>query len=262
MVRIEDSGRWLRTAGLAAAWAVLVPFESPAGIVVRAERAAYLVTDEGSAAVTVLIDGDDAAPGIQPVAGSLFSGGVRLRFASDRVDADDSGIAVVPALDFSGFAPGAERSAGIGNAAFKGNIDLARDPLAPYPGGALATFLLRFPPGERTVVVTPELPRDSVNETIFVDGAGTAIDSLIRFEPFTIVPPPGLAIELVPGGARSVRLSFSPAAGFRHVVEASDRLDGGPGDWIPLPGAPHDTGLVLDPVTRPARFYRLVVVAE
>jgi hypothetical protein len=73
------------------------------------------------------------------------------------------------------------------------------------------------------------------------------------------VPDPGslgLAVTPQPGGTMLV--GFTPQPGFTHSVEFSNTL--APGSWQPLPGAPHDSGTVLDhsAVGVPRRFYRVL----
>ena len=58
-----------------------------------------------------------------------------------------------------------------------------------------------------------------------------------------------------------VTVVFDPLAGYDHYVGSRDSLAGGSSIWTVLPGAPHNSGTVLD--SRPysaARFYRVVVV--
>jgi hypothetical protein len=63
-------------------------------------------------------------------------------------------------------------------------------------------------------------------------------------------------ISKVPGGA--VELKFSPIAGFDHTVMFSADLS--VGSWMPLSGAPHNSGSLTDPVAdTPRRFYKVFV---
>jgi hypothetical protein len=68
----------------------------------------------------------------------------------------------------------------------------------------------------------------------------------------------GLSITTVPnpGGGVRVKLEFDVLQGYDHAVEASDDL-GTVAAWRTLPGAPHQSGTVIEDSTAPRRFYRL-----
>ncbi len=58
------------------------------------------------------------------------------------------------------------------------------------------------------------------------------------------------------GEPTRVTLGFAVETGHDYIVEFKDNLDPG-SPWQPLPGAPHNSGLVIDPSPGPQRFYRL-----
>jgi len=67
-----------------------------------------------------------------------------------------------------------------------------------------------------------------------------------------------ISLEQIPGQPARVVLGFSPSAGSNHTVQTSDRI-GADAVWRDLPGAPHNTGRVTDPLGAGPRFYRLAV---
>lgn len=72
--------------------------------------------------------------------------------------------------------------------------------------------------------------------------------------------PPRLSIAFTnTAGTNQVELRFAPPAEFTCEVEYCDRLEE-PNTWQPLPGAPHDSGLAVDPHPAPRRFYRVRAV--
>ncbi|MEM1083328.1 MAG: hypothetical protein AAGI48_04350 [Verrucomicrobiota bacterium] len=66
----------------------------------------------------------------------------------------------------------------------------------------------------------------------------------------------GVAIQMTQTGPE---VTFTPAAGFNHRVQYSTTL--APGSWNDLPGAPHNSGSVVDTNTGTdsGRFYQVVV---
>jgi hypothetical protein len=68
----------------------------------------------------------------------------------------------------------------------------------------------------------------------------------------------GLAIEVV---GTQAEVTFNPVPGYDHVVEWSATLL--PLSWTPVPGGPHNTGVVTQVVTGfPKRFYRVVLTPQ
>lgn len=51
-------------------------------------------------------------------------------------------------------------------------------------------------------------------------------------------------------------ISFKPVVGVNHFIEASGQIDGSTA-WQVLPGAPHNTGVLVETNNFPARFYRV-----
>ena len=85
----------------------------------------------------------------------------------------------------------------------------------------------------------------------------------IELEVVGNVVPPSLAITVgaqPPGQGFKVTLTFSPMAGRNHFVEFRDSF-GADASWQSLPGAPHNSGSVIDLTTSPQRFYRLRIAA-
>ena len=74
-----------------------------------------------------------------------------------------------------------------------------------------------------------------------------------------MLPDPDEMMLSVTSEAGGARIQFAVEAGLDYRVEYSDTLL--PGTWLPLTGAPHNTGDLLDAtaVGVPRRFYRLVV---
>lgn len=123
----------------------------------------------------------------------------------------------------------------------------------------------------------------ALGETVFSIVAGTSVENLAEDfivaasdsgAPFTggtyigaaavgrVVPlDEFLDARLVPAGGRE-EVRFNPVPGRTHRVEVSVTLE--PDSWIPLPGAPHDLGSVVDPDSDagPRRFYRILVEGE
>ena len=66
--------------------------------------------------------------------------------------------------------------------------------------------------------------------------------------------------RLVEGGER-ITLSYSVLCGKNHIIEYRDDL-GPEGQWLPLPGSPHNAGTVMETNVLSQRFYRLRVIDQ
>ncbi len=74
------------------------------------------------------------------------------------------------------------------------------------------------------------------------------------------VPQPELqatTVRLPDGITSQVTLTYDVLPGYTYTVKSNDHLSTTPG-WNPLPGAPHQTGTVIDTTAAPRRFYRLL----
>jgi len=245
---------WLGVVGM-----LLTQGSSHAGISLECDRRQYGVAAGSSQEIEVpiLIDGDDTAPGLQPVPHGLFSYGFLLRFDSAILQPlPGNAVSVDPALDFFGFAGGAKVTAGTGFVAIKGNIN----PLgSPWVGNQMATVRLRFqttPPP--STPLTLEIYQQTPNESVFVDGVGTAIDSQIVPRPSLIVRLDPPQVQWLPGPPPHARITFQVPPGADVVLQWSRTMAAG--DWQDLPGAPHNSGEYLDFAPADRRFYRLTLL--
>lgn len=74
-------------------------------------------------------------------------------------------------------------------------------------------------------------------------------------------PPPQLFVALTRDPQTQqlqASLSFQPLAEFTYTIQYRDKLDTQTA-WQALPGAPHNSGKVVDPISANQRFYRLRV---
>lgn len=239
---------------------LLVPMKwSGAAVRLEFERENYGVVAAagGEVEVRVMMDGNSEAAGRQAVPNGLFSYGFIVRFDQARLQPAPAGAAVVePALNFSGFSAGALVTQGAGFITVKGNIDPAG---TIYTGTLLATIRLRFigTPAASTTL-TLEIFEQSPNEAVFVDGTGAEIDPLIVTRPGTIAVLEPLRIEWIAAPPPHARLTFGVPPETDVAVQWSHSM--AEGDWHTLPGAPHNSGEVLDFTVADRRFYRLMVV--
>ncbi len=147
-------------------------------VTVKFNQDVYIVTPSmPSFDVGVVIDGDDIAPGLQPVTNGLFSYGWQFTFDQTKATVDN--IAVVPDLNFFDFNPGAQTSIGPGLGGARGNIDLSGP---AYGGTSLATVsmtnLATAPDSYLlTLAIDPIFP----TEQVYVDGAGNVLDPQMLF---------------------------------------------------------------------------------
>jgi hypothetical protein len=63
------------------------------------------------------------------------------------------------------------------------------------------------------------------------------------------------SLQVQAGGNKQLALSFQACPGQNNIVEATSDL--AHPSWVPLPGAPHNSGSVTDPITSGNRFYRV-----
>lgn len=150
-----------------------------AGPIVTFDQAVYVVRPGEAFNPEILIDGEVGLIGVQPVPNGLFSFGLQMTFPA--ADATANGVAVVPALNFFGFAAGASTVVGSGHIDAEGNIDQV-GLLLPYTGSSLATAMLQnnAPVGSvyfLQLALHPHFP----TEQLFLDGAGNVLDSTMVF---------------------------------------------------------------------------------
>lgn len=74
------------------------------------------------------------------------------------------------------------------------------------------------------------------------------------------------SLSITGGPGEEVILSFLPCVGYDHVVQSTDGLGtgGAPTVWLPLPGAPHNSGSVTVTVLSSVstQFYRVVATPQ
>jgi hypothetical protein len=75
------------------------------------------------------------------------------------------------------------------------------------------------------------------------------------------LPTGALSISVTNAGGsnRGVTLSWPTTGGFNYTAQFKSQVVGGP-VWAPLPGAPHNSGLVFELTSSTQRFYRVTVV--
>jgi hypothetical protein len=138
---------------------------------------------------------------LPPLPNGLFSYGIRLNLPAGKVVASTSDAAVVPLpINFNGTAgPGALRQIATDLIGVKGTINFDA-PLESYKGALLTTFNLKNQAGVgETYTLTLDLFRTlGPTETVFVDGLGLNLDSLITFgsASVTVIPEPSVAVLL------------------------------------------------------------------
>jgi hypothetical protein len=165
---------------------------------VHFEQPNYLIQPGGTIPVNVVID---------PLPSSgLFSYGVNVNFDPARALLESMGIHVPPPLDFNGvLGPGALAASGTGFAAVKGTVSFSVQPLTPYSGALLATFLVT----DKSALVGSSYTLGlslfrtlGPGETVFVDGKGNSLDGSLAFGStlIEVVPEPGTVKLLALGG--------------------------------------------------------------
>ena len=165
---------------------------------VRFDQTSYVVTPESTLTVGIVIDPT-------PLSG-LFSYGMKVVFdeAFARVEAA-SAISVPPPLDFNGvLGPGADRSAGSGFGAVKGTVDFFLSPPQSYGGSLLANVSIKNLVNEAglTYPLSIEIYRTlGPSESVFVNGAGQALDSQVTFGSALVhvVPEPSGLVLMILG---------------------------------------------------------------
>jgi hypothetical protein len=144
---------------------------------VHFDQSRYTVSPGGTVQIGVVME---SVPEV-----GLFSYGVRLVSGSLAGVQGASGIVVPAPLDFNGvLGPGAIRLVENGAAGVKGTIDFFANPVQYYRGTLLATFLVKDLNG--TIGTSDPLSLEIYrtlggNESVFVDAAGSGMDSQIIF---------------------------------------------------------------------------------
>lgn len=132
----------------------------------------------------------------------LFSYGVRLFGTSNADHIVFDSVQPVASLDFNGVAgDGALVAIMTGEAAVKGTINLANEPLQTYRGAELATFTLTIGASGNYELSTDFFNTLGPTETIFVAGDGTNLDPSFTFSSATInvIPEPSTAMLFTTG---------------------------------------------------------------
>jgi hypothetical protein len=138
---------------------------------------------------------------LPPLPNGLFSYGVQLALPQGKVQPAGSGSIVVPTpLDFNGtMGPGASRQVQADLLGVRGTVDFGAVNAA-YKGVLLTTFNLKNQAGAgQTYTLTLDIYRTlGPSETVFVDGLGTDLDSLLAFGSalVVVVPEPSVAALL------------------------------------------------------------------
>ena len=128
-------------------------------------------------------------------------------------------------------------------------------------GGAWALWQA-FPAGTTSALFTGQVGHTYGFRSVARDHAGNVQTTPALAQATTTagsIPVPELnigAVRMPDGTTVQVTLTYDVLAGYTYTVEASDTLGANP-VWQPLPGAPHQTGTVIDTPTVPRRFYRL-----
>ncbi|MCI0540928.1 MAG: hypothetical protein L0Z50_37480, partial [Verrucomicrobiales bacterium] len=142
--------------------------------------------------------------------------------------------------------------------------------LRSFPGFGIGVFAISVDDQRFDALVLERHPRD---DTIFVldisawSGKRVTLslspffDAAVVIDSIAFVPALDwiLAISRSPSGNGQpphVTLGFGVATERDYFVEFRDSL-GAESSWQPLPGAPHNSGSVVDPAAAPQRFYRL-----
>ncbi|MFO0897070.1 MAG: PEP-CTERM sorting domain-containing protein [Pirellulales bacterium] len=198
--------RWALVHGVAVGCA-LSATRLPAELLVAFDQPKYFVNGPGDQVeVSVLIDGLDSTPALDPVHGGLFSFAVRATFDSGKAKLDTADdIDPVAELTYFGFSAGAFEALGPGFAAVKGNIRQQTSPLEPYVGSLLAKITLtNLAAGPDAYPLRLEFFRTvGPNEQFFLDGAGSVLDPDIEFvaSEIVVVPePPTVVLLLLAAG--------------------------------------------------------------
>ena len=174
------------TVAASLAWLVVVAHAS-AAILVTFDQSEYVLANASTPLLfDVVIDADDAAPGIQPLAEGLFSIGLRVEFSDVKAEAmSPAAVAAATPLDHFGPLIGADVFVAPGEAALRGNtpLPLPGNPIVPYTGSSLATFTLdnlAAPSGSYGLSLDFYKPLGPTEDS-FVDGLGATLDPQIVF---------------------------------------------------------------------------------
>lgn len=261
-MRVEQilSGRNFWKPAALLAWIGFLP-QAPAAPRLEFEFGQYAVpaNPAGTIEFRIMIDGNDTVPGRQPVPHGLFSYGFVMGFDPAVLQRIAEGsVTVEPALDFSGFAPGARVVQEQGQVTVSGNIQPGAD---LWQNSGLAT--LRFRTLSHEIGSTPltlRISAQSPQETVFVDGRGMSVDALITPVPATLNLLQPVQVEWIRQDAPHARIRYGVHPSTNVTLQWSRSLESG--EWQPFPGAPHNSGEYLDFAVSDRRFYRLVLTGR
>lgn len=230
-----------------------------AGLTVRFESVSHEVAGQGDVTLTLVIDGDDRARGLQPVANGLFHFGVRITYPLAQVEAGSAAVRVTPSLNYTGMVPGAAVESAEGSIRIRGNISLESLTSAPYLGSTLLTFTFRnrAPVGTR-YQISLESARTAASQVMFIDGKGAPQDELVNYGAATVIvvpesdlPAPRMDIQRFSDD--SIELLYTPRKGWDHYVEVSEDLR----KWTDLFPVARNDGSILVPTDGRLRYFRL-----
>jgi hypothetical protein len=175
-----------------------------AGVQVVFDKDEYVIQPGQDFQVQVLLDGDDAQAGIQPLPNDLFSMGIQVTFGSDKASVADTTAIVLPAeIDGDGVGGPAFKDVGSGFARTAGAVGLSATEY--YGDSLLATITI----SDLNAGPYPyELSLSScygAGQTNFMDGIGTDLDSGVSFGSAMVVPEPATLGLLAFGGLALLR---------------------------------------------------------
>ena len=172
----------------------LVQSGGAATITVHFDQDVYLVNGPGDIVTArVLIYWYANRPGGTPVRGGLFSFGVLMSYRTAKAELTSAAQVLAPTeLEHFGFDAAAFRQVAAGEAGVKGNVDSTLSPIVPYADPWLATFqLTNLATGPDSYPLGLDFFRTvGINEQIFLDGNGGALDTSIVFRPARVVVVP------------------------------------------------------------------------
>ena len=242
---------WLGTGSRASAQAVTVTLRLDTNTI-------------ASGGTTVLRGFAQVVPTLRPAADRIFSFYVDVLDANSAVASATYASLAKPSADqdpvtsSTGVTAGADRrgiydtflnlpGAGVSNA-----VPLFAIPVRGL-GGGTARFSVRAGTG------VPGLSSDFIVAPKDGSTLWTAGDYSQASVELTVTGPAApcinVPLRLQPEAANALSIRFTPCAGHNNTIEARNTLESG--TWLPLPGAPHNTGLASVTNSTARRFFRL-----
>jgi hypothetical protein len=204
---------------------------------------------------SIQIDADASQGGVQPLENGLFSFGIKVEFDPAVLEIGADGVFVVPALNYSGFIPGAEVQVNANNIIIKGNILLESQNSPPYEGSLIAEIVFRNIGASPRAALTLDSARSNPNEVLILDGQGNALDNTAQFHAAEVQfsSGSGTTLSIAATTAGSFVISFTPNEGMDHFPQTSSDLLA----WTDVPGGPFNGGSVTLPSAAGATFFRV-----